>query len=181
MPWKNGGGSTTELVAHPSDASLDSFDWRISMATVASDGPFSSFANIDRTLAVIGGRGLVLNVGEGEPIIMAPGSVPARFAGDVATSAKLISGPITDLNVMTRRGRFTHRLIQVKRTTSYDCTGGADVVLVLSLDGRTAVTSGDDEALLAHGDSVIVDQASMAEFQIDPGTALCYLVALRAT
>ena len=81
---------------------------------------------------------------------------------------------------MTRRGRFSHRLTQVKRTTSYDSSGGTDVALVLSLDGRTAVTSGDDEALLAHGDSVIIDQSTTAEFQINPGTALCYLIALRA-
>lgn len=180
MPWKNGGGSTTEIAAHPTGASLDTFDWRVSMATVAADGPFSAFAGIDRTLAVIGGEGLILNVGESEPIIMAPGSAPARFAGDVPTSARLIAGPITDLNVMTRRGRFSHRLTQVKRATSYDCSGGPDLVLVLSLDGRTSVTSGDDEALLAHGDAVIIDQARLAGFQITPGTALCYLIALRA-
>jgi environmental stress-induced protein Ves len=180
MPWKNGGGSTTEIAVSPVNASLDAFDWRVSMATVASDGPFSQFAGIDRTLAVIGGQGLILNVGDSEPVILAPGSPPASFPGDVPTSARLIGGPITDLNVMTRRGRFSHRLTQVKRATSYDCSGGADVALVLSLDGRTAVTSGDDEALLAHGDSVIIDQARIAGFQIDPGTALCYLITLRA-
>jgi environmental stress-induced protein Ves len=181
MPWKNGGGSTTEIAAHPTGASLDHFDWRISMATVASDGPFSSFAGIDRTLAVTSGHGVVLTVGAGEPIIMAPGAAPARFAGDVPTSARLISGAITDLNVMTRRGRFSHRLIHVKHTTSYDCSGAADVALVLSLDGRTAVSSGDDEALLAHGDSVIIDQAHITGFEINPGTALCYLITLQAT
>lgn len=43
MPWKNGGGVTVEIAIHPPGASVNAFDWRISMATVAQDGPFSSF------------------------------------------------------------------------------------------------------------------------------------------
>ncbi|MBV9975040.1 MAG: HutD family protein, partial [Hyphomicrobiales bacterium] len=50
MPWKNGGGETTEIIASPEGAGLDEFDWRISMARVATDGPFSRFAGVDRTL-----------------------------------------------------------------------------------------------------------------------------------
>ena len=52
MPWKNGGGETVEVIVHPEGASLSDFGWRVSMATVASDGPFSVFPGIDRTLAV---------------------------------------------------------------------------------------------------------------------------------
>ena len=52
-PWKNGGGSTTEIAVEPSGASLDTFAWRISVARVAADGPFSEFPGIDRTLAVL--------------------------------------------------------------------------------------------------------------------------------
>ncbi|MDP1908248.1 MAG: HutD family protein, partial [Hyphomicrobium sp.] len=32
MPWKNGGGETTEIAISPEGAALDSFDWRVSMA-----------------------------------------------------------------------------------------------------------------------------------------------------
>jgi environmental stress-induced protein Ves len=53
--WKNGGGSTTEIAVAPMGASLDDFDWRVSMARVASDGPFSEFAGIDRTLDILKG------------------------------------------------------------------------------------------------------------------------------
>ena len=37
-PWKNGGGSTTTVAVHPPGASLDDFDWRISLATIDRDG-----------------------------------------------------------------------------------------------------------------------------------------------
>ena len=50
MPWKNGGGETVEVIVHPEGASLSDFGWRVSMASVASDGPFSVFPDIDRTL-----------------------------------------------------------------------------------------------------------------------------------
>ena len=33
MPWKNGGGETTEIAVFPSGAGLDDFEWRISMAS----------------------------------------------------------------------------------------------------------------------------------------------------
>ena len=57
---------TTEIAVFPADAGLEDFAWRLSMATVASDGPFSSFAGVDRTLAVLEGEGIVLSV-EGRP------------------------------------------------------------------------------------------------------------------
>ena len=50
-PWKNGGGSTTEIAIAPLGATVDKFDWRISLATIANSGPFSVFPGVDRTLA----------------------------------------------------------------------------------------------------------------------------------
>ena len=64
-PWKNGGGVTRDVAIAPPDAGLDTFDWRISFADVASDGPFSPFPDIDRTLTVVDGEGLALRFGEG--------------------------------------------------------------------------------------------------------------------
>ncbi len=62
MPWKNGGGETVEIAVFPPGAGVDDFDWRISMATVASDGPFSIFPGIDRTLSILDGAGLSLKM-----------------------------------------------------------------------------------------------------------------------
>ena len=44
MPWKNGAGVTREVAAWPPEARLDDFGWRVSMARVERDGPFSTFA-----------------------------------------------------------------------------------------------------------------------------------------
>ena len=59
-PWKNGGGSTTEIAISPPDAGFDDFDWRISVATIAADGPFSAFAGIDRVITLLAGAGVLL-------------------------------------------------------------------------------------------------------------------------
>ncbi|MDK8874308.1 MULTISPECIES: HutD family protein [Paracoccus] len=110
MPWKNGRGETVEIAVHPQGAGLTDFGWRVSMAGVSEDGDFSIFPQIDRTLAVLTGEGIELDVQGQARRRLTPESGPLAFPADVPTSARLLGGPITDLNVMTRRGAFTHRL-----------------------------------------------------------------------
>jgi uncharacterized protein len=175
--WKNGGGSTTEIAIGPADASLETFDWRVSMARVATDGPFSDFAGIDRTLAVIKGTGLVLTIGEAAPVTLSSGTEPVSFSGDAPTSARLAAGEITDLNVMTRRGHFCHRLLRVGTSTSCHFDDD-DIAIVLSLDGTTTITAGENTATLDHGDAAFVSRTMAPDFRILPANQ-CYLVWLK--
>jgi len=41
IPWKNGGGVTRDVIVSPAGATLENFDWRISIAEIAS-GVFRS-------------------------------------------------------------------------------------------------------------------------------------------
>jgi environmental stress-induced protein Ves len=50
IPWKNGGGTTTEIFIHPEGAGWDTFEWRAGIADIAQSGPFSSFPGIDRSI-----------------------------------------------------------------------------------------------------------------------------------
>jgi environmental stress-induced protein Ves len=108
VPWKNGHGTTAEVAAFPESSGFDTFGWRISMADVASDGPFSIFPGIDRTLIVVEGDGIELDV-EGIAYRLDGTSPKLSFSGDDITTGRLLSGPIRDLNVMTRRRQFRHR------------------------------------------------------------------------
>lgn len=177
-PWRNGRGSTTEIAIGPAGASLEAFNWRVSMARVASDGPFSDFAGIDRTLAVIKGHGLVLTIGNDAPVTLSSEAGPVGFSGDTPTSARLAAGEITDLNVMTRRGRFRHRLQRIDKSTPCDF-GDDDIAIVLSLDGTATVTAGRDSATLDHGDAALISRTTATCFQIFPAANRCYLVWLR--
>ncbi len=180
VPWKNGGGSTTEVAVSPCGASTDGFDWRISMARVASDGPFSHFAGIDRTLTVIKGRGLVLTVADRAPVELATESEPVSFPGDAPTSARLTDGEIIDLNVMTRRGRFTHDVLRVTQARSFDVADG-DIAIALSLDDHTLIATNQQSERLDHGDAAMIPPGETTSVQISPAaTALCYLILLRA-
>ena len=107
MPWKNGGGVTTEIAIAPEGATLDTFDWRISTAQVDAAGPFSRFAGIDRPLAVIAGGRLTMHRADGDVVSLAPGEAPTRFPGEVDIHATL-DAPLSDFNVMTRRDTWAH-------------------------------------------------------------------------
>jgi uncharacterized protein len=177
--WKNGGGSTTEVAIEPPDASLEHFDWRISMARVASDGPFSEFPGIDRTLAVISGNGLQLSIADKLPVTLSRGSDPIQFPGDIATSARLLSGAITDLNVMSRRTRYGHRLWRVREPISSDFDDN-DIAVIISLDGTTRVISRHIAVTLDHGDAAVLNRADDMAFEITPpNPGGCYVVLLR--
>ena len=113
MPWRNRGGATTEICVHPPGAGLDDFGWRVSVATVASDGPFSVFADVDRTLALLAGDGLRLVFGDAAPVVLGCGSAPLSVPADVPTRSTPIVSPVTDLNVMTRRGVWRHAVARL--------------------------------------------------------------------
>lgn len=99
QPWKNGKGETVELARADRDGAML---WRLSIATVAEDGPFSIFPDIDRNLTVLDGPGFRL-VGDGIDRPCLPLS-PVTFAGDVAVQAVETGGRVsTDFNVMTAR------------------------------------------------------------------------------
>jgi environmental stress-induced protein Ves len=113
MPWKNGGGRTTEIVSHPPRASLDAFDWRVSVADIGRDGPFSVFAGIDRTIVMIAGGGMRLD-GDGHAAVLSAAYEPYTFSGDDAIHCALLDGPVRDFNLMLRRGRATGSLAIVR-------------------------------------------------------------------
>jgi len=155
MPWKNGGGTTTEIAVSPQAAGLDDFDWRISMARVEAGGPFSSFAGIDRTLSVLEGDGIVLDIAGRSASRLTAASAPLSFPGDVPTGAALIGGPITDLNVMTRRGRMTHSVERLSVAGEIGIAPGGDMVLVLPVGGCILT---DGTSSLGPLDTLVLDR-----------------------
>jgi environmental stress-induced protein Ves len=106
-PWKNGGGTTRDIAVSPPGASLDDFDWRLSLAQVDRDGPFSRFENVDRTLVLLTGA---MTLHEQDRRIDLARHVPVTFEGERAIEATLAGGSTLDFNVMTRRGRARHEV-----------------------------------------------------------------------
>jgi environmental stress-induced protein Ves len=92
-PWRNGGGVTREVVS--TDFS------RVSLAEIAADGPFSAFPDQQRILTVLSGEGIELTVGDAAPVVVRP-LRPFAFAGGAVTGCRLLGGPVTALNLITR-------------------------------------------------------------------------------
>lgn len=177
MPWKNGGGETTEIAVFPEDAGLSDFDWRVSMARVDGDGPFSSFPGIDRTLAILDGAGIVLDVAGQAPKRLTHESQPHAFSADSPTSAQLVSGTVLDFNVMSRRSKIEHR---VERLHGPRSATARFIRLVLCARGSIEIsTSGTSETLGLH-DAVILRENEALEMAPAQGSEF-YLVEFRPT
>ena len=105
MAWKNGGGVTREIVREPAGASLDDFDWRVSVADIAAAGPFSRFVGVDRHLLLLEGDGVNLTSAEaGLDVNLLADDTVLAFSGDVDMNSQLLGGAVRDFNVMTKRG-----------------------------------------------------------------------------
>jgi environmental stress-induced protein Ves len=178
MPWKNGGGETTEIAVWPQDAGLDDFGWRVSMARVERDGPFSAFPGVDRTLSIIEGVGLRLAVA-GRPAAELDGKAePFVFPADQPTDSTLLGGPVTDLNVMTGRGRFTHRVRRIGISGKAEIVSDADTAILLCRSGSVAVTAAGRTGRLGPLDSLMLD-GSHTTVEAEAGrTAMLFLIEI---
>ncbi|MGP3594242.1 environmental stress-induced protein Ves [Vagococcus sp. WN89Y] len=127
--WRNGAGETREICCFP-PATRD-FDWRVSIATLASSGEFTSFPGVERVITLIEGGEVVLDGGEAFCHTLRH-LQPFRFPGEQPVKAGLRSGKMSmNFNVMTRSDRCRAAVRVADRTfTTPGARGG--VVFVLS-------------------------------------------------
>lgn len=127
--WKNGAGETRELCCFP-PATRD-FDWRASIASIASSGEFSALPGVDRVITLLEGGEVNLDGGSAFTHTLKHFQ-PFSFAGEQPVRAQLSEGRMSmDLNIMTRRDRCQADVRVADRSfRTFGSRGG--VVLVLS-------------------------------------------------
>lgn len=155
--WKNGGGLTWPVAVSPEGADLGGFDWRLSLAMVEAEGPFSAFSGVDRLMLVVDGR-LELGIAGSDRLVLDDSGEAAAFPGDAEAMAWLPDGPAADINLMVRRGRFTG-VLERRRLQSQAAIICQDVTFVLSKAGGLAATLGTEHCRLGAGDAARVDHA----------------------
>jgi hypothetical protein len=161
MPWKNGAGRTTEIAAHPPGASLDAFVWRVSLADVERDGPFSRFPGIDRTIVLLEGAGMRLR-GGARDTELTNAFEPHAFSGDDKIDCALVAGSIRDFNAMFRRGR-AHGTVAVVRGDRTEFVP-TDFRLAYAATGdHECVIPGHPPGMLAPGQALLVETGSGIE------------------
>lgn len=107
MRWRNGAGWTSEILRVPD---CDNWAWRLSIAEIDADAPFSAFAGVDRELVLLSGNGLRLSFDDGESHDVLPPHGRLRFAGERAAFGELIDGPTRDFNLMWKRDAIDAQL-----------------------------------------------------------------------
>ena len=100
-PWKNGLGTTQDVVLLPSGSVHETFDCRIAISPIPNTARFSSFPGIDRVLTLIRGNGLTLDF-DGRKNHL---SLSQNIEFDSALAPKgTPEGEVSVINVMVRRG-----------------------------------------------------------------------------
>ena len=182
MPWKNGGGTTREIAAWPPAAGLDAFDWRLSIADIAADGPFSAFPGIDRQIVLLDGDGVRLRARDGSfDHRLATVGEPFAFAGEATVEATLLGGPTRDFNVMTRRGRCRACVASTGAAIAHtDAQRDTTVVLYVLAGGWRCDDAQDveDESLTA-GSGMLLPPGSAFRLQPVGEGARCLVVKLQ--
>jgi environmental stress-induced protein Ves len=174
VPWKNGGGSTTEIAVFPPDAGFDDFDWRVSLATISADGPFSVFPGVDRTLALVEGHGVTLDI-DGEPVLVSAAEPVAAFEGDARVAAKLNRGATVDFNVMTRTDRCYHSFGRRRLDGPSNFVARAPVTVLFLAEGDSLELCSDDERIaMVRYDAMLLDQGTV--WKLEAGQGVIFIV-----
>jgi environmental stress-induced protein Ves len=161
MPWKNGGGHTHEIAVYPESAGMAAFAWRVSVAEVARDGPFSRFPGVDRTLVLLTGNGVRLE-GSGTPLDLRIPYEPVTFTGDAEFDCVLTDGPVRDFNLMVRRDAATGEVVVVRE-------GGQAIAPAQAYVCFAA--AGVSECLIAGYPPLVVAPEHSLVVMVDPATA----------
>lgn len=157
--WKNDGGWTTEIAREPADAT-DDFRWRISIADIESDGPFSTFPGVARDLLLLSGNGIELDIGDAPPLRLTERFQRASFDGEARVDCRLVAGPTRDFNVMARRDAVHADVMARPLVGSMVLFAQAGVVwLAHVFSGHAEVRAGDAHSALETGDTLRIDFA----------------------
>jgi len=153
VPWKNGQGITRELAR---ESKGDSFVWRLSIADVEGDGPFSHFGGMRRILTVVEGKGMELmgaNV-----TLQADLGAPVEFDGALGITSRLKGGPLRDLNLIFDplycSGHVS--LLAGGESLSIRC-GDRQIFALYCMSGSVALNSAET---LHKGDTMILDEGT---------------------
>ena len=126
--WRNGAGESREICCFPPDSGY--FNWRASIASLASSGEFASFDDVDRAITLLeGGEVLLDGVGNSSHVLKR--HQPFFFPGDKPVYAELTQGVMSmNFNLITQRSRCNARTHIADRTfTTLGTRGGIAYVL----------------------------------------------------
>lgn len=177
QPWKNGGGTTQELGRWPAEGD---WRWRISVARIEQDGPFSPYPGVQRWFAVLDGAGVLLRVerpGEQgtkagyELRRLTTQSPPVRFAGSAKVDCTLLAGATRDLNLMVREPG-AGMMFRVAGALEFTPVA-TETIAIYSSGARCTARFGSENAFLLGDELAWLRAAAPEPVRIEADDALC--------
>lgn len=167
--WRNGAGWTREIHAH-GDVGADAWDWRLSIAEIEQDAPFSTFPGTDRELVLLSGQGLRLRFDQDDTRLLEPPHGRFRFAGEHPVTGELVDGRTEDFNVMWRRDRYTADVLHRPLVGAMVLFADARETWVLHLlAGHAHFDTVSGLPPLAAGDTALLAEPHRTRFLVDGG------------
>jgi uncharacterized protein len=155
--WKNDGGWTTEIASQPRADGVEGFRWRVSIADIEVDGPFSSFPGIERDLVLLSGKGIELDINDAPTIRIDQRFQRVHFSGDDSVNCRLLAGPTRDFNVMTARGQVAAEVYARPLNGTMLVFVGPDTSWLIHVFGGHAAIRGGDQIFSAEtGDTLMI-------------------------
>jgi environmental stress-induced protein Ves len=177
-PWKNGGGVTIDIAdAYRPGATPGGWDgmiWRFGRTGTRTRAPFSDLSGYDRILAVVVGRGAVLETPDGEIDVREPFR-PVRFRGETPISCRLEAGPVEVVNLIGDRNAVRLDMAFLHPGEARELAPGIHVVyaptgpIALACDGSRRDVPADH--------ALRIDAADATTMRCDAGLALIASIA----
>ena len=176
-PWKNGGGTTREVAVSPDGAGLDDFAWRDSRAELREPGAFSSYPGVSRSLLLLEGEPVRLDI-DGEPTVLVRGGEVVHFDGAARVFATP-AGVALDAGVMSRDARCRQhtRLVTLRGDGVLRRTAAEGLLLLLEGDPLRVRTSAGEGATLGPHDALRFGPGDAVELQFSSAGATRVLLA----
>jgi environmental stress-induced protein Ves len=173
MPWKNGGGMTSEIVRGDAKTKNRDWGWRVSIAVVETNSPFSIFKGIERTMSIIEGNGMDLDSPDGKNFSLDLFKV-VKFDGETALKGRLRHGSVKNFNVMVDRNLFTACLEIINtRTQVVSSVEPNSIVLIHQVKGEvTKIKHDQNFANLAAQETIVFESNKIIEVQSPSNTLL---------
>ncbi len=161
--WKNGGGITDEIAADAQSPPA----WRVSIATIERDVPFSDFRGYDRTIVALD-DGVTLTV-DGTEVPLRQHE-PFDFRGEFVVEAHISTATARDLNIMTLRDEFAHD-VEVLRGAQRYLVDDDELIFAYVLCGEASV----HDVTCVAGETAYLDEVERFDIVPAADSAICVI------
>lgn len=180
-PWKNGGGVTIDIADEykpgVTQGAWEGVIWRFGRTGASLPRtPFSDLSGHDRILAVVVGRGVVLETPDGELDVREPFR-PVRFAGETPIVSRLEAGPVEVVNLIGDRTAVALDMAFLDPGAARSLGAGCHVVYAAT--EPVTLTCGGQRRDLAADHALRIEATDAAALRCDAGRALVASITYR--